>query len=210
MQTIGLSWGTQPAFVRCILLSQLALVVLSGVRFARAARRLYLYSGEPVLPEGILKGETSPELLAASALAGRLPLKKGPDQHAWIPWGEASSVTALDIVHTAGSRFAYFCERCDSDVGSTKRASLLAFVLSLVTVAYGAFPMYAACFNNSNRTGYSCLFWTVERLLVLLAVGWSCCALLFFVASFFERTLTDRRISWRYFCSGLKDERSYH
>jgi hypothetical protein len=110
------------------------------------------------------------------------------------------------ILGAAESRFLYFWERCRADVDSARRAALLAFVLSMVTVAYSAFPIYFLHFNNSKQGGMWSTFWTIRDLLMLLGHGWSCCAVLYLASSFFERALVKRRICWTYFCARLKNE----
>jgi len=85
---------------------------------------------------------------------------------------------------------------------------MFTFLLSLVMVAYGAFPTYSRFYNNSNRPGSLCLFLTVEQILLLLALGWSCCAMLYLASSFFERALAHRKAGWRYFCESLRNESS--
>jgi hypothetical protein len=211
MQTIGLSWNEQPSAARYFLFIQLALVFISAVRFVKSARRLYRYSGQRVLPEDVLNGKVDPVLLAACALAGRLQaetvLEKlaspRPDREG------ASAEQAHRILQAAKNRFLYFWERCYADVGSARRSSLLVFLLSLVMVVYNAFPIFLFNFNSANLLLTSNLFATVWRLFALLTYGLSCCTVLYFASSFFERTLADRRIRWNYFCSTVKDELSH-
>ena len=201
------SWGWQPTVVRLVLLTQFVLVFLSGLRFMKSARRLYRYSGERILPEHVLMGETDPDLLAESSLAGRLPCRPVLEKRAnpeSFSAGTGAEKT-LHILREAEAKFRYLWEGCHADVESAKRASLLTFLLSLVMVAYAASPIYFECWNDSNLTGSTCLFRTVWHLLVLLALGWSCSAMLYFAASFFERKLARRKTCWTYFCSRLRN-----
>jgi hypothetical protein len=205
-----LSWGAQPTIVRLVLLGQLALVLISVVRFAKSAGRLYRYSGERILPESVFKGETDPNLLAGSALAGRVPSKtvQGSRANPEPSGGSPSEAKALGILRAAECRFLYLWERCHADVESAKRASLLIFLLSLVMVAFAPAPIYFGCWNNSKLTGSTCMFRTVWHLLVLLGLGWSCCAALYFASSFVERALAYRKSGWEYFCGTMRNELS--
>jgi hypothetical protein len=62
-------WVMEPWVVRLFLLILFVMVAVAVVRFVRLATRLYHYSGDPILPSRILKGEVDPEILAAYALA---------------------------------------------------------------------------------------------------------------------------------------------
>jgi hypothetical protein len=75
-------------------------------------------------------------------------------------------------------------------------------------VAFAPAPIYFGCWNNSKLTGSNCMFGTVWHLLVLLGLGWSCCAALYFASSFFERALAYRKAGWEYFCARMKNELS--
>jgi len=203
-------WVMQPMSVQLFLLGLLAVALISVMRFGRLASRLYRYAGRRILPENIVKGEVAPDLLAASALASRAPDKAALEKQANSGFS-AEGVGAekvLQVLRVAEIRFAYLWERCYADVESTRRASALTFLVSLVMVAYGASPTYSMYFNDSNRPGSFCLFLTAEQLLALLALGWSGCGALYFMSSFFERALADRKTSWKYLCATLRNELS--
>jgi hypothetical protein len=204
------SWGAQPTVVRLILLGQLALVLISFVRFAKSAGRLYRFSRKPILPDSVIEGEIDPNLLAASALAGRALSKtvQGSRANPESAEGRASAAKALGILRAAECRFRYLWERCHADVESARRASLLTFLLSLVMVAFAPAPIYFGCWNNSKLTGSTCMFATVWHLLVLLGLGWSCSAALYFASSLFARALACRKAGWEYFCARMINELS--
>jgi hypothetical protein len=188
-----------------------AVVLISVVRFVRLARRLSRYSGERILAENIVKGEADPDLLAASALASRVPSKTIPEKRANSESSteRASVEKALYILRVAESRFLYLWERCYADMESTKRASLLTLLLSFAMVTHGAYPIfYYGCYNDGKVTGYDCLFRTAEQLIVTLGFGLSLGAMLYLGSSFIERKLADRKTCWKYFCSRLKTELS--
>jgi hypothetical protein len=208
---LHLTWADQPAVVQLFLLGLFALVLVSAVRFVKSARLLYWYSGVRYSPENIFKGEADPDLLAASALAGRVPNKtflksRASSEPSPVRGGEEQAVYVLRL---AESRFLYLWEGCYADVKSARRASLLAFMLSLVMGVYAAPSIYFRCSNDSNVLGSTCLLLTVWYALVLLALGWSCCTVLYFASSFFERKLAYRRTCWKYFCSRLRNELSH-
>jgi hypothetical protein len=198
----------QPMGVKLFLLGLLVVTLISVMRLGRLARRLYRYSGGRILPENIVKEEVEPDLLAASALASRVSnrtaLERQVDSGSSAEGVGAEKV--LQVLRAAEIRFAYLWERCSADVESTKRASLLTFLVSLAMVAYGASPTYYLYFNNGNLPGSYCLFLTAQQLLALLALGWSCCAALYLTSSFFERALADRKTSWKYFCATLRNQ----
>jgi hypothetical protein len=85
---------------------------------------------------------------------------------------------------------------------------MVALLLCFVMPASGAFPIFYGCFNNSKRTGSSCIFETTDYLFGLLAIGLWSCTLLYFASGFFERGLANREICWKYFCAKLRDELS--
>lgn len=203
-------WVMQPMSVRLFLLGLLGVIIISVARSGRLARRLYRYSGEPTSPENIVNGKADPDRLAASALAGRVLCRTGLDTRA-ISQPSMDRVGVGEVpyaLRAAESKFSYLWEKCYSDMQSIKRASIFTFLLSLVMVAYGAFPTYSRFYNNSNRPGSLCLFLTAEQLFLLLALGWSSCATLYFASSFFERALAHRKASWKYFCESLRNELS--
>ena len=205
---LHLSWGEQPAVVRFVLVSELALMIVSAMRFVKSARRLYRYSGERILPENVLNGEADPDLLAAAALAARRPCK-AVDLRPFSPDSSVDRAVAPKALHILGiaeSRFLYLWERCRSDMESARRASLLIFLLSLTVGAYAAPSVYFRCFNDSNLLGSTCLFLSLWYSLVLLAIQWSCCTALYFASSFLERALAGRRTGWTYFCSRVRNE----
>jgi len=208
MHTVRSFWGEEPLIVKLILLGLFAVVLTSVIRLGGLARRLYRYPGKPISREKIAKGETDPDFLATSALGGRAPLKVVSEKFANSEAATERSGPEKNIggLRAAEATFLYLWEGYYADVESTKRASLLTVLLSLVMAAFDASPTFDRYFNNGKRTGSTCLFLTVEHILVLLALGWSCCAALYFASSFFERALAHRKTRWRYFCARIKNE----
>lgn len=207
MHRIATLWGRQPAVVKLLLLSFLALLSTSAVRFVSLTRRLYRRAGERVLADQVAVGAVAPDLLAASALAGRVRCAAIPERGVNSGCLPDSSVKRfLSILRAAESRFEYLWEGVDADILSTRRASLLALLLTVAIVTYGATPTYDLYFNHSNRPGSLCLFLTIEDALLKLSLGLSCCSALYFGSSFFERVLAKRKTCWTYFCSSLKDK----
>ncbi len=100
----------------------------------------------------------------------------------------------------------YLWEGCRAEVESTKRASVLALLLSVAMVACGASPTYHGCFNDSNLPGKYCLFLTVQQTIGLFGLGLSLCSALYWASSYFERILADRRARWEYLGSTLRDK----
>jgi len=210
MNRMGLLWFAQPLSVKLFLLGVFTVVIASIVRFVRLARRLSRYSGEQILPANILKGEADSDLIAESALARPVPCNIVLEKRAKSESSpdKTGAEKALNILRVAEIRFLYLWERCQAEVESTKRASLLTLLLSFAMVTHGAYPiLHDACYVNNN-IGYDCLFRVAQQLTVTLAFGLLLCAMLYLGSSFFERKLADRKICWQYFCSRLKNEMS--
>jgi len=102
-------WLMQPMSVRLFLLGLLGVIIISVVRSGRLAFRLYRYSGEPTSPENIVDGKADPDLLAASALAGRAFRRTRFDTRA----NSQPSLAAVGVekvpyaLRAAESRFSY-------------------------------------------------------------------------------------------------------
>jgi hypothetical protein len=208
MHAIWVFWVLEPFSTKLFLLGMLAVGLISLVRFVRLARRFR--SRELVLPVTVVRGEADPDALAQSALECaawcNAVSKSGTISELGTERADGGAI--LSVLRLAESRFLYLWERCYADVESTKRASLLTFLLSLATVAHGATSTYFGICEDSNLTQVVCLYQTLDQLLVTLALGLSLCAVLYLVSSFFERKLSDRRTCWKYFCSRLRAELS--
>ena len=67
-------------------------------------------------------------------------------------------------------------------MNSARRFSLLSFMLTVVMIGFITFPTLSSYqFDKS-----ACAICAAEHLLLLFALGCSCCALLYFASSFFE------------------------
>jgi hypothetical protein len=210
MNAVHSLWAIQSDSVRLIILCLVATAAIPLARFVRLAHRLYRNPGAPLGREDVLKGAVAPDILAGSALANwalcktmaSRPATSGP------PTGRASQEQVRRILREAEIAFLYLWDSCYADVKSARRASVVTLLLSMVMVTYGESAVYSDCFDNGIRTGYACMFLTVEQLLHLLAFGLSLCTLLYLVSSCFRRTLAMRKASWDYFCARLRDELS--
>jgi hypothetical protein len=192
---VDLAWGHQFALVKIILLSQLVLVLVSAVRFINSAGPLYRYPGAPISAEDLLRTGMSPDVVASSAFANRLKylavLQKCEKR--------TNAEDLLQVLRVADTKFQYLWEGCYADVSSARRFSLLSFMLTVVMIGYITFPTLSSYqFDKS-----ACAICATEHLLLLFALGCSCCALLYFASSFFERALALRKIRWNYFRSIL-------
>ena len=201
-------WIAQPPSVKLFLLGLLTAVIISLVRFVRLARRLSQYTGRPISPEDILKGDADPDLLAASALANRVPSETVPEKsvHPGASTDKASAEKALHILRAAETKFLYLWETCHADVASTRRASVFTCLLSIAMVAHGAYTVFEERCANNNNSGLYCLVPTAEQLVVTFAFGLFLCAMLYLGSSFFERKLAHRKACWNYFSSRLRNE----
>jgi len=203
-------WVMEPEGVKLLILGAVGVVSLSVVQSARLARRLYRLTRSGVSPESIGRPGADPDVLAAFALAGRVWGGAALGSRADIESSlrAADSERILSILRATNDKFLLVWERCHADLVLIKRSSVFVLLLSSIMVLYGACQTYNDFFNGSNRTGAYCIFLTVDEVFRTLALGLSCCAVLYLISSFLERTLADRRSSWNYFCSKLKNELS--
>jgi hypothetical protein len=132
-------------------------------------------------------------VVAASAFANRLKylavLQKSEKR--------SNAEDILHVLQVADTKFQCLWEGCYADVNSARRFSMLSFMLTVVMIAYITFPTLRSYqFDKS-----ACPICATEHLLMLFALGCSCCTLLYFASSFFERALVLRKIRWHYFHS---------
>jgi hypothetical protein len=123
---IDLLWFAQAPGGKLFLLGLCAVVIISVMRFSRLARRLSRTSGEGISTGNIVQGEADPDLLATSALAGRVPSESVPGEFANFGSTERPGAeVALHILRVAETKFLYLWEGCHADVESTKRSEPL-------------------------------------------------------------------------------------
>jgi hypothetical protein len=208
MHTIGSFWYGTPFGPKLLLLGLFGLACIQMVRFVILGLRLYSFTGKPVSPENVAGWVLDPDLLARAALTNR-PLfsalaEKLPTTE---PCTDRPAVEkALYTLRAAENRFLFLWEQCYADVASTRRAGRLTVLLSLVMIAYAAFPTYSLAYNNTNRPGFLAMLLTADELLALLALGLSLAALLYSISSFFERALAQRMARWKYFSATARNE----
>lgn len=194
-----MSWGQGPEVIRLISVVQFVFFLIASIWIARSARRLYSFSRRPINPDSAWSKGIDPEVIVRFALAGRLPNRDGlkpecdPSQRA--AGDRANSIRALRMLDM---RFQDLWRECKSDVDSATSASLVMFFLSLLVVAYGAYPTFSWYFNDTNRTAEVSLFWTMRSLLRVFSRGCLGCTLLYFLSSLLDRTLKSRRRLWSY------------
>ena len=189
-------WFSVPVQVHLFIFAISVLFFLASARFARLGLRLYRYTGDAILPEKIINGTVDPNHLAAFALASRLLCKRVlpkcmPSE---APTKGAGIEKAILMFHLAESRFSYLWEISNSDVESGKRTSLVVLLLSVAMVGFDAFGPFLSWLEMA------------EQLVRLLAIGTLLAALIYFMSSFFERSLSKRNACWKYFCSRLKND----
>jgi len=204
---MGSFWIIQPLIVRLFFLALFMVGMIAMLRFTILAWRLYGSPRKRFFPATILTGGVDANILARSALANRLSLEdleKHPNPK--LLGDGVSGEASLRLLRVAESRFVYLWESCRSDITSTKRACVLALLLSFTMVASGAYPTYFLCYNNSRYSGSYCLIVTGERLLDDLWLGLTLCVILYALSSHFERALAQRMTSWRYFSARLTIE----
>jgi hypothetical protein len=196
-------WKEAPMIVRLIVIGQLTFVLISAIRAAKWARVLFGRRGEPLSLVSLAQSSAGGKLLAKAALAGRLPRIASLNQRA----GDGASPEGSgpdgsdDAVRVAGAEFLYSWDRCHADANSARRASWLVFLLSLIMVGFGGFPLFFSYYNDSKFVGNYCLFLTVQTLLPFVAIGWSCSGVLYLEFAILERVLSLRKATWAYLCS---------
>lgn len=207
MRVIKLFWTIQSMEVRVFILWLFAAFCISTVRLVRLALRLYKSERWPILPEDVMKGPVDPSFLAECALANRTECEGTTDRHAELESsGESESKErALYLLQTADDIFLYLWRKCHTDVESAKRASHLTLLLSFVIAAWGAAPTFQGLCNDSRLRVSECVSTTLLEQFARLAPGLLACSTLYMAASFFERTLAARRISWTYFCARVRN-----
>jgi hypothetical protein len=201
-----LSWGSLPEAVRLILLAQFGLVFACAIALTRSARHLFSFSGRHITIEDVRRAKVDAVAIAAAALLNRIPRQPGRPACPVVGTSGVpqSEVILVDLLREAGIRFEFVWEGCRSDVSSTRHASLVTFLLSLMMAAYGAFPIYYRYFNDSNRTGSWSMFRTAETLLPLVGIGWTCSTVLYFASCVFARVLGGRKRCWLSFLALVK------
>jgi hypothetical protein len=203
-------WREMPTIVRLVVIGQLTFVLISTIRAARWARVFFGHRGEPLSPVSLARSNLGGELLAKAALAGRLPRIASLNRRS----GDGTSPEGPgpdgynDAVRVAGVEFLYAWDRCHADANSARRASWLVFLLSLVMVGFGGFPLFFSYYNDGKFVGNHCLFLTFQTLLPFVAIGWSCSGVLYLEFAILERVLSLRRATWAHLCSRWQDVRN--
>lgn len=170
-------WTDQNWVVRLLLLVQSCLLLISLLRFAKLFRWLYVYRRRSISPQQLATGAAD-ALYALSHQAPREP---------------ADAPNPLGV---AEREFLYLCEKCSLDVESTKRASWLVFLLTLIAAAYRASMLYRMeCDSRLSN----CLLYEAVSVSRLLVVGLSVSSIIYFGSGFFERKLSKRKNDWKYF-----------
>ena len=188
-------WRFEPAIFSFICLLMWTLGVIALARFIRLASRLYFYRGDSLSPERIINGDVDADALATYALSKKSP-RRVPRQDRLHSGRPADPVAAGNGFGLAESRFVYCCEDSAADVESTKRASWLMLLLSLMAAAFGAIPTID---GNCNGKDANCFEASVVQLLRTFGLQVSASAVIYFVSGCFARTLSKRRAEWMYF-----------
>jgi hypothetical protein len=212
MDTIYNFLALEPLRIKLFFPGLLAVAVFSLARFGRLAVRLYDYRVAPVLREKFAEGGVAPDNLARASLASRVVCGPFLDRSASSdqPSETLHRTRSLRLLKLADCSFRYQWERCNADVESAKRASVLTLILSCAMVTIGAPASYFnfSNFGSKHATESECLLLTLDQLLVTLGLGLCVCAVLYLGAGFFERALAGRLACWKYLCSQLEDDLS--
>ena len=211
MLQIFMIWPSQPAHVRLFLV-YLAVIVCTTLAYSlMLTSRLYsLRSRITVSLRTLNGGALDAGLLAEYALANRVrlgPLEEGshPSDIATRASGE---LLALSTLRSAESKFQYLWEVCDAKIETIRRLAVLTFLLSFLTVIYGAYPTFNAEFGSGNITGSLALYNSMNALLYRFALGLCIGAVLYGLFTLFKGAIERRRTRWKYFCAKLNESLS--
>jgi hypothetical protein len=208
MLPISMIWPSQPTHVRLFLV-YLAVIVCMALAYSLIlTSRLYSLRSRITVSLRTLSGGTlSAELLAEYALANRVrlgPLEEG--SHApGVATHASDELPASSILLSAENKFQYLWEICDAKIEMIRRLSVLTFLLSFLTVIYGAYPTFIAEFGSGNITGSLALYNSINALLYRLALGLCIGAFLYSLFTLFKGAIERRRTCWNYFCAKLNE-----
>jgi hypothetical protein len=198
-------WVVLPTAIKYCVIGISLLTFLAAVRFSRVAFRIYRYSGIPILGEDVANGKADPNLLAAFALSSPVlsnsALEKGVDN-------KPSSAATISLLRAAESKFTFLWERCKTDIESGKTASVLTLLFSVSMIGFGGRETFVYFCDVPGVGAYQCLPQMIDQLFLLMALGSTISALLYFMASFLTRVLSNRKVGWDYFCAGLKNRKT--
>jgi hypothetical protein len=204
-------WPSQPTHVRFFLV-YLAVIVCTALAYSlMLTSRLYSLRSRITLSLRTLSGGTlSAELLAEYALANRVrlaPLDEGshsPD----VAKRASDELPALSTLRSAERKFQYLWEMCHANIETIRRLAFLTFLLSFLTVIYGAYPTFTAEFGSGSITGKLALYNSMNALLYRLALGLCVGVVLYALFTLFKGAIERRRIRWNYFCAILNERLS--
>ncbi len=201
MHSIHWFWQMQPTSVRLFIVVLVAVFVISLIRLVRLAGHLCRPTGGPILPETVLRRAVTPDCLARSALAGRLRVEITGVSAVSADGANAEEVHCL--LGSAEATFLCLWQKCRVDLEASMRACLFLVLLSLVTVGFGANPIYHSYREGSRLTGSTCLVLTLGQLVLLFAFGLSLCTALYVLSSALLRMLAMRKVNWEHFYARL-------
>ena len=211
MLQISMIWPSHPTHVRLFLLC-LAVIVCTTLAYSlMLTSRLYSLRSRTTVSLRTLSGGTlSAELLAEYALANRVRL--GPLEEGSLPPDVATrasdQLSASSTLRSAESKFQYLWQICDVKIETIRRLAVLTFLLSFLTVIYGAYPTFNAEFGSGNITGSLALYKSVNALLYRLSLGLCTVAVLYGLFTLFKGAVERRRTRWNYFCAILNERLS--
>lgn len=165
------------------------LAIRSTLRFVGVALRLYR-SARRSVPEGI-----SDEILATCALGA--PFERLSEAFAALTrfslGGAIQNPGAL--VSGAEIQFLQNWNECHMAIRKTRQAGFLAFGLSFASLIFGVMPTHQMFANGSLDT-VSILYLTANQLLAALGVNLTLSFVIYYIASYFDDVLCERKKNW--------------
>ncbi len=166
------------------------------IRTLALFRQLYFFSRAKCAALCEARNEdTVADLLAASALAGKIPVES--------PSGRRGDACPIAAVEKAGARFLNLWEVSSDRSSSLKRLVILTLLLTMLTFAWGGVVVFREI-TYSHSVGIAVVSWGLSEMFVPLALGSFISTIIYATYAFYERVLARRRISWSYFCAAIK------
>lgn len=200
---IQIFWTVQPTHVRLFELYLAWLLAGTMFRAMRIGRQLYGISAARAAAPDIAGGRAEPDLLATSAIAGKVPRETAALQLQRLNYAEREA--ALNMMERADIKFRYLSDSISNRFAWMRRTVMLTLFLLSLVLAYGGLTTYGDICNNSKLTGSECFLATIGQLLVRLIMGLSVCAIVYAIRSGLEDVLQDRKTKWEYVSDNLKD-----
>lgn len=197
-------WALIPVGVKLLTLIMAGTAATGVARLIRIVCRISRTSHAKAPIRQIENRELTAENLAIYALTNRTA---GTAQE-WFTKTETERgrPVARRMLRQVESRFLFLCETCYLDLKSARRASTFVFLLSLFTIAYGAWPTWVYnCALSDNSPPGACVLRSALALVAIVSFGLFLSAVLYALTGMAASRLDGRMVVWSYFFRSAKD-----